>query len=965
MNVELFFDINGDKKKVELSESIDYSLNKQFIDLNDLTSYTTDYSKTINIPMTPHNNELFNYVFKLQSIQDNSYFTYNVNEKIQCYLMWNNNILLEGWFRLESADYKEKTYSGTLISKLQPIFKDLLNTDLEKFEQIISSNGSTRSLMENIQVNPRTILDSINRDFTDSYNENDVNHYYDIIGFAPQQVVKSSSFDTTKIQYNPASRTLPETWRNPQTPGVNIVDYVKWFQETLRGVENPDTQYHEALIQENMSFPQKLEMRCTMYRTYFYVKSLLKMIKHKLRVENQIELDYDDIEDIIPTNLCYFPKSIYNDKKFGDSESNETDISVAFLNNQSTIYPLASQVNGLFNNNHKYSSCNLVEDTSNSAVSITQSDDKRFLIVKNKLDQEQSLFCQLSGDVNYGCSVINIANNLRIKKIEISKELNYPFIIPIYKNANTNDEQIIKFLVYYPSKRKKQSYKLLVRSYLDYLKQYMPSHPDYEEFIDNNDHKKEDVWEIEKTITPNYFESIGSGSFNINQSFFKVTLASYEECTISFGEKLFFVPNIDEVEQDENVVLFDGNYKYSFNYSSFQKRDITQNFVGGYNNIGEFVNANNTYVTFNEYVYFDPTIVTIKFNYKTDYEHNWNNLNDLFGNDFKPYKWFFDFCKKYRFYIEYDQFNSKLTVFSKYFTNEHGLNIVNKQIDYNKSVKVEPVNNKYSYVQYGYSDKNVPDKTKTDGDAQYGDINYETGYKEGSVLKLVNYDEICPVFTDPIVIPFNSILEWEPNTSVNNIPVRNQVLGISLLYDISDGKFADNEFYAIRGDRKTLIDSNGIDINYWITSTNDIEVVNNCTCYHATLQFISYPVGPDVSTKYFRNFNYSGTNPNGDNVSIFFNTPSFVLNNEAVENSISIYKYRWENYLDEIFDINNKKVTCYVPLSVAEYYNFRFNQLWNIEGNLFIVNKIIDYNPTNNEPTKVELIQVNNIENYN
>lgn len=965
MNVELFFDINGDKKKVELSESIDYSLNKQFIDLNDLTSYTTDYSKTIKIPMTPSNNELFSYVFKIQSIQDKSYVTYTVNEKIKCYLIWNNNVLLEGWFRLESADNKEKTYSGTLVSVLQPLFKELLETTLADFENIESADGSNRPLMENIQVNPGTIFDSTDRDFTDGYTENDVNHYYDIMGFAPQQVVKSSAFDTTKIQYNPASRTLPETWRNPQTPGVNIVDYIKWFQETLRSVENPDTQYHEALIHENMSFPQKLEMRCTMYRTYFYVKSLLKMIKHKLRVEKNIELDYDDIVDIIPTNLCYFPKSIFNDKKFGDSESNETDLSISFLN-YTSVYKLTSQVNGLFNNNRKWASCNIVADTANNAVNISQSDDKRFISIKNKLNQQQTVLFQIDGDFRYGIQ-INMIDALlaKTKNFEFSKELKYPILIPIYKNGelpSTNpNRQIIKFLVYYGSKRKKEEYKKSVRSYLNTLKQNMPLHPDYEEYIDNNDHTKEDIWEFFKTYDS---RKIQTSNLKVEKSLFKITLAANEECTLSFGERLFFGPNLDE--QDENVVLFSGTYKRRSTPSStdWSKKYVNTTDMGGYNQAGIYIDSDSD-LNINQFIYFDPTLLNIKFNYKTDYEHNWNNLNDLFGNDFKPYKWLFDFCKKYRFYIDYDQFNNKLTIFSKYFTNEHGLNIVNKQIDYNKSVKVEPVNNKYSYVQYGYSDKNVPDKTKTDENVQYGDINYPTGYKEGSTLKLVNYNEICPVFVDPVAIPFNSIIEWIPDVIENNIPIRNPSLGISLLYDISDDKFADNEFYAIRGEKKNLEDLDSNDVNYWITSTNDIEVVNNCTCYHATLQFTTYPAGPDISTNVFRNFKYIGTNPNGDNVSIFFNTPSFVLNNEAVENSISIYKYRWENYLDEIFDVNNKKITCYVPLTVAEYYNFRFNQLWNIEGNLFIVNKIIDFNPTNNEPTKVELIQVNNIENYN
>ena len=62
MKIELFLDGNP----VEINKDIDFVLNKQFTELTDLTSIIVDYTKTVKVPMTPRNNELFTYVYKLE-----------------------------------------------------------------------------------------------------------------------------------------------------------------------------------------------------------------------------------------------------------------------------------------------------------------------------------------------------------------------------------------------------------------------------------------------------------------------------------------------------------------------------------------------------------------------------------------------------------------------------------------------------------------------------------------------------------------------------------------------------------------------------------------------------------------------------------------------------------------------------------------------------------------------------------
>ena len=91
-----------------------------------------------------------------------------------------------------------------------------------------------------------------------------------------------------------------------------------------------------------------------------------------------------------------------------------------------------------------------------------------------------------------------------------------------------------------------------------------------------------------------------------------------------------------------------------------------------------------------------------------------------------------------------------------------------------------------------------------------------------------------------------------------------------------------------------------------------------------------------------------------------FNVPMEVYNGYLPENdgNTSIYNERWKNYLSEIFNVHNNKVTCYVKMTYPEFINFKFNQLFVIDNVTFLVNKIIDFNPNNPGPTKVELIEI-------
>ena len=86
-----------------------------------------------------------------------------------------------------------------------------------------------------------------------------------------------------------------------------------------------------------------------------------------------------------------------------------------------------------------------------------------------------------------------------------------------------------------------------------------------------------------------------------------------------------------------------------------------------------------------------------------------------------------------------------------------------------------------------------------------------------------------------------------------------------------------------------------------------------------------------------------------------------------------IFGYAWERWMNERYNINNKKLTCYINLYKSEFNNLTpfgsnndiyFANFKIIDNQLFMLNKIFDYNPMGNETTKCEFIQISDVNAY-
>lgn len=82
----------------------------------------------------------------------------------------------------------------------------------------------------------------------------------------------------------------------------------------------------------------------------------------------------------------------------------------------------------------------------------------------------------------------------------------------------------------------------------------------------------------------------------------------------------------------------------------------------------------------------------------------------------------------------------------------------------------------------------------------------------------------------------------------------------------------------------------------------------------------------------------------------------FTLSNPYTSNNL--FNVWWDEYLAEIINKDSKLLTCYLYLTIQDIYSLDFARLIYIDGALWRLNKVIDFNPSIVQTTKCEFLRV-------
>lgn len=85
--------------------------------------------------------------------------------------------------------------------------------------------------------------------------------------------------------------------------------------------------------------------------------------------------------------------------------------------------------------------------------------------------------------------------------------------------------------------------------------------------------------------------------------------------------------------------------------------------------------------------------------------------------------------------------------------------------------------------------------------------------------------------------------------------------------------------------------------------------------------------------------------------------------NYSLTDDTNIYHSYWRTYLTDLFDVNTRQMTCYIRVLGKPNPEW-FRCFYWFDNSIWVLNKLIDWNPTSYNTTKAEFIKVQDIDSY-
>lgn len=337
-------------------------------------------------------------------------------------------------------------------------------------------------------------------------------------------------------------------------------------------------------------------------------------------------------------------------------------------------------------------------------------------------------------------------------------------------------------------------------------------------------------------------------------------------------------------------------------------------------------------------------------NSREKHSNSYFTLNDLWDNNYTPFDVFLNYCKLFRLVFDIDFNNKQISILpaNKYFS-DYMVTKYDEKLDMSKSFTNKPISFEHKYVLFNYSDSDAKysQSYKQEYGVNYGDLKLITDYQ-------FNTD------TSKLFDSLPTTIVYSPN-----------ILSWTVLYDNKRIVYTfGKEIYLHNSDKDNkVVNTFG---EFWFVNTTKWDSSNylrnvritDDTYLQTSTQTYFYSQDAD-SSSLFPEYYKQPTLVKKDCLCLV-NVPSknYTYDSSYFSGVKSIYTQYWENYINERYNKNNKLITCYLKLSQFDFSNFKFNKFIQIGNQVYVVNKIYDYNPATSDSTKVDLINIQDLNGY-
>jgi hypothetical protein len=175
-----------DEYGIQLYDDLSYNLTFQVFDIDNLEQRASSFSKTIKIPGTSRNNEIFNHLYDIDIEETETYIrgktrNYFFNKKLDCELLYDSIPIKEGFFELQKSYYNESTrqieYEGVFYSRTT-------NFSESVGDKLLVGNTEIGDDLDFTEYNHELNMDNFIASHSGTYYDNSVGYYYPIIDYA-------------------------------------------------------------------------------------------------------------------------------------------------------------------------------------------------------------------------------------------------------------------------------------------------------------------------------------------------------------------------------------------------------------------------------------------------------------------------------------------------------------------------------------------------------------------------------------------------------------------------------------------------------------------------------------------------------------------------------------------------------------------------------------------------------------
>lgn len=328
-------------------------------------------------------------------------------------------------------------------------------------------------------------------------------------------------------------------------------------------------------------------------------------------------------------------------------------------------------------------------------------------------------------------------------------------------------------------------------------------------------------------------------------------------------------------------------------------------------------------------------------------------LADMWG-DRTPFEMMLQYCKMFGLLIQVDDTRKTITIAprTEFFSAGPAPEDWSNKIDMSRDFSIKPLSFETKYM--------VMDTTsETDRGEAYAE-KYGVGYGGIRIVQPYDFntettelfkDVVAPVITSENVLSWNDIYsgEYAWKNSEPMIYARNDNKPVNIF----GAMFFHNGLYSFDTNQQSVYVS---DDSVEQTAQNTYCYYQQGTSAYAYMTAVTTYPGLDIVL-------YQGGE--WTNKLATFGVPAVRYDSTKTYNDrTGIYARYWSAYLSERYSIQTKVVQCYLWLTPVDYAQFNFNKMVTIDGVLYMINKISDYDPTVLGPTKCELVSVIDLEAY-